>query len=309
MKNLLSISGLTREEIIKLVEVAEKIKAERRLQEHLCGKNILLLFEKPSLRTRLSFEIAIKELGANSYYLGSEAGFAKREAIKDMAKVLTRYIDACIIRTFEQENIFEFAKHSDIVVINALSDLEHPCQVLSDLLTIKEKIGQLENFKLAFIGDGNNVCHSLIQAAGILGFRLSVATPAGYEPKKDIVEKAQEKARTSRAKIEILNDPKIAIKGADFIYTDVWVSMGWEKEREQRLKDFAGFQVNEELLSNIRDKEFFIMHCLPAHRGEEISDEVIDGENSLVYDQAENRLHMHKAILLFCLSSNWNDKR
>lgn len=301
MKHLLSIKDLSQEEIMRLVKLGKELKRERKIRKDLEGRHVLLLFEKPSLRTRVSFEIAIRELSANSYYLGEEAGFGKREAIKDMARVLSRYVHACVIRTFKQQNLIEFAQYASIPVINALTDLEHPCQVLGDLLTIEERIGRLTDFKMTFIGDGNNVCHSLIQAASILGFDLAVATPKGYEPKDEILKPALEEARASGADIKILNDPKEALKDADFVYTDVWASMGWESEREERKRIFKEFQVNQELLASL-DEPFYIMHCLPAHRGEEITDDVIDSDNSIVIDQAENRLHMHKAILLELLS-------
>jgi ornithine carbamoyltransferase len=302
MKNLISISDLNKTEIFELVSLAKELKKKRSIRKDLNKKNILLLFEKPSLRTKLSFEIAIKELSGNFYYLGKEAGFGKREAIKDMAYVLSRYVDACIIRTFRQKNLIEFANYAKIPVINALTDLEHPCQVLSDLLTIKEKIGRLNNFKIAFIGDGNNVCHSLIQSAGILDFNLAIATPKSYEPKKEILKPILEKIKKN--KIEILNKPKEAVKDADFIYTDVWTSMGWEKEKEKRKKIFRNFQINKKLLKNL-NKKYYIMHCLPAHRGEEITGQVLDSKNSIVFEQAENRLHMHKAILVKLISSNF----
>jgi ornithine carbamoyltransferase len=278
------------------------LKSERKGREDLKGQHILLLFEKPSLRTRLSFELAIRELSGQSYYLGQqEVGLDKREALKDIAKVISRYVQCCIVRTFEHQNLLEFAKHSSIPVINALTDLEHPCQIISDLMTIEEKIGNLNNFKLAFIGDGNNVCHSLIQSASILGYQLSIATPEGYEPRQEILELAEKRAKASGARIELFHEPEPALRNADFIYTDVWTSMGWEEEKEKRKKIFADFQINSELLKSMK-KNFYIMHCLPAHRGEEITDEVIDSPNSIVWEQAENRLHMQKALLIKLLS-------
>ncbi|MDP8234018.1 MAG: ornithine carbamoyltransferase [Candidatus Saelkia tenebricola] len=298
MKHLLSINDLSREDILELVSLAESLKLDRKFSNDLKNKNIILLFEKPSLRTRVSFEVAIAELNGKYYHLeGQAAGIGKREAVKDIAKVLSRYVQACIIRTFKQADILEFSQYASIPVINALTDLEHPCQILSDLLTIKGKINRLSEFKIAFIGDGNNVSHSLIQAAAILGFDLSIATPSGYEPKDEILIPALKKAEQTNAKINVSNNVQDAVKNADFIYTDVWTSMGQEKEKHLRKQIFKDFQINEQLLSSL-SRKCYIMHCLPAHRGEEITDKAVDSEHSIVIDQAENRLHMHKAILI-----------
>lgn len=299
MKHFLSIRDLTAEEIEALVHVALKLKKNRgEIRNDLAHTHIVLIFEKPSLRTRLSFEIAIKELGGNHYFLGQEEiGLGKREAIKDVSRVISRYAHGVVLRTFAHQGLVEFADNSDIPVINALTDLEHPCQVMSDILTIYEKIGKLENFKLAYIGDGNNVCNSLIQLATKLKFQLAVSTPPGYEPAEEFLKEG-----LSCGNVELYEDPARAVEGADFVYTDVWTSMGWEKEQEERRKRFSKFQLNSNLLSKIKNKKYYVMHCLPAHRGEEITDEVIDSENSIVIDQAENRLHMHKAILLKVLS-------
>jgi len=297
MKHFLSINDLSRDEILELVSLAEDLKSHRKFRDDLKDKNALLLFEKPSLRTRVSFEVAIAELGGKYYHLGQTVGFGKREAVKDIAEVLSRYVQACIIRTFRQDDLVEFSHHASIPVVNALTDSEHPCQILSDLLTIKEKINRLNSFKLAFIGDGNNISHSLIQASAILGFELSIATPLGYEPDDEVLKPALERAGKTASKIKVFNNPEDAVEDADFIYTDVWTSMGQEDERQERKKSFKGFQINEKLLKNISNK-YYIMHCLPAHRGEEITDEVISSESSIVIDQAENRLHMHKAILI-----------
>jgi len=298
MKHFLSINDLSRDEILELVSLAEELKSNRKFRNDLKDKNVILLFEKPSLRTRVSFEVAIAELGGKYYHLGHrEVGFGKREAVKDIAEVLSCYVQACIIRTFKQDDLVEFSQHASIPVVNALTNLEHPCQILSDLLTIKERIHRLNSFKLAFIGDGNNISHSLIQASSILGFDLSIAIPSGYEPDDKVLKPALERAEKANSKITVSNSPENAIKGADFIYTDVWTSMGQEDEMQERNKSFKNFQINKKLLGNIASK-YYIMHCLPAHRGEEITDEVIDSENSIVIDQAENRLHMHKAILI-----------
>jgi ornithine carbamoyltransferase len=234
------------------------------------------------------------ELGGNSIYLG-DVGLDKRESIKDIAKSLSRYLDIVVLRTFSHNAIIEFAKNASIPVINGLSDLLHPSQVISDLYTIRERFGNLKGVNLAYIGDGNNVCHSLLYGCSKTQINLSIATPKGYEPNSEIVREA--KSSVGESKISICNDPKLVVKDADIIYTDVWVSMGKESEREERKKIFRDFQVNRELVS-LAKKNCLIMHCLPAHRGEEITDEVIDSKNSIVFDQAENRLHVQKAILI-----------
>lgn len=298
MKNFLSISTLSVEEIQALINMALELKKTRKiLRDDLKGKHIVLVFEKPSLRTRLSFEIAVEELGGNHYFLGQqEIGLGKREAIKDVARVISRYAHCVVLRTFSQQTLLEFADNSQIPVINALTDSEHPCQVMSDILTIYEKIGKISDFKLAYIGDGNNVCNSLIQLATKLNFQLAIATPSGYEPSEKLLKEG-----LACGNIKLYEDSQDAVQEADFIYTDVWTSMGWEGEREQRKDKFRKFQVNSQLLKNA-NRKYYVMHCLPAHRGEEITDEVIDSENSIVIDQAENRLHMHKAILLYLFS-------
>jgi len=253
-------------------------------------KVFALIFHKPSLRTRISFEVGIFQMGGKALYLEKEIGFPEREAIKDIARVLSVYLHGVIIRTFSHQLLLEFAAYSQIPVINALSDLLHPCQVLSDLFTIKQKKGDLKKVKLAYIGDGNNVCHSLIYGCAKTNTSLSIATPARYLPSSKIVEEAG-------GKVEIGNNPQEAVKGADVVYTDVWASMGKEKEREERKKEFSGFQVNEDLLKKAKP-DCLLMHCLPAHRGEEVTDQVIEGKQSIVFDQAENRLYVQKAILL-----------
>jgi len=298
MKNFLSINDLSREDIENLVNLALKLKKNREVRRNdLEGKHIVLIFEKPSLRTRLSFEVAIRELGGNHYFLGQgEVGLGKREAIKDIARVISRYGQGVVLRTFGHQTLIEFADNSQVPVINALTDLEHPCQVMSDILTIYEKVGRLDGFKLVYIGDGNNVCNSLVQLATKLDFQLAVATPSGYEPSEKFLQDG-----LSRGNIKLYEEPQEAVQGADFIYTDVWTSMGWEGEREERKEKFKKFQVNSQLLKNV-NRKYYVMHCLPAHRGEEITDEVIDSPNSIVIDQAENRLHMHKAILLYLFS-------
>lgn len=302
MKHLLSINDLSKKDILELIAVAKTFKEKRLQEEILKGKGALLLFDKPSLRTKISFEVAINELGGSYSYLSDEEiGFGKRESLKDMAKVLSRYVDLAIVRTFRQKDLLEFAQYSSASVVNALTDTEHPCQILSDLLTITERVESLDDFKIAFIGDGNNVCNSFIQAAAILKFKLSIATPVGYEPKSEGYKVDLDNINRDSSIVEIVNSPQDAVSDADFIYTDVWTSMGWEEERTDRVKVFKPFQVNKDLLK-VAKEGCYIMHCLPAHRGEEITSDVIDSVNSIVFDQAENRLHMQKAILIKLLS-------
>ncbi len=293
-RDFLRLWDFTSEEINSIVERAIALKAGEDANKcPLTGKSLWLLFEKPSTRTRISFEVGIYQLGGQSIYMKpSEIQIGRGESTADTARVLSRYLDGIIIRTFEHTKLEEFAANSDIPVINGLSDLHHPCQVLADLMTIKEKKGILEGIKVAYIGDGNNVANSLMEAAGRMGLVLNIACPEGYEPDLDILEQA----RSGRGEIIILRDPKEAAGRADVIYTDVWVSMGQEDSSEKKKRKFSAYQVNSSLLACAK-KEVIVMHCLPAHRGEEITDEVIDGPQSVVFDQAENRLHTQKALL------------
>ncbi|MCS7118988.1 MAG: ornithine carbamoyltransferase [Archaeoglobaceae archaeon] len=295
MKHLLSISDLSKEEILSILELAEKLKFERQkriFKEYLRNKSLAMIFELPSTRTRISFEIAMLELGGHALYLSwNDLQLGRGEPIKDTARVMSRYVNAVMMRVRNHSTIEEFARFSSVPVINGLSNLEHPCQILADLLTIKEKKGRLDGIKIAWIGDGNNVCNSLILAAAKLGIRIDVACPEGYEPDSDIIKFAH-----SVGVFKLLRNPKEAVMNADIIYTDVWASMGQEAEREKRLKAFKDYQVNENLLRIARDA--IVMHCLPAHRGEEITDTVIEGKNSVIFDQAENRLHAQKALLI-----------
>jgi len=302
MKHLLSISDLSTEEIISILELAEKLKDERRkgiLKEYLKNKNLAMIFELPSTRTRISFEIAMLELGGHALYLNwNDLQLGRGEPIKDTARVISRYVNAVMIRAKKHSTIEEFAKYSSVPVINGLSDLEHPCQIIADLLTIKEKKGGLSEIKIAWIGDGNNVCNSMILASAKLGMKMEIACPVGYEPNENIL-----KIGMSAGKVKLTRNPKEAVLNADVIYTDVWTSMGQEGEREKRLRDFQGYQVNMELLSIAKDA--IVMHCMPAHRGEEITDEVLESDRSVVFDQAENRLHAQKAILIHLLSGKY----
>ena len=297
MKHLLSIADLTREELFDIIKLAEKLKEERYkgiATDYLKNKSLAMIFELPSTRTRISFEVAMTELGGHALYLNwNDLQLGRGEPIKDTARVLSRYVHAVMLRVRNHRTLEEFANYSTIPVINGLSNLEHPCQVLADLLTIYEYKGDLKDVTLAWIGDGNNVCNSLILAAALTGMRMIVSTPEKYEPNPSIVKKAVEMG----ADIIFERDPKKAVENADVIYTDVWVSMGQEKERDERLKAFVGYQVTEELIKFSSD-DVVVMHCLPAHRGEEITDEVMEGKHSIIFDQAENRLHAQKAILL-----------
>ncbi len=301
MKHLISIADLTSEELMDIIKTAEKLKDERYrgvTTDYLKNKSLAMIFELPSTRTRVSFEVAMTELGGHALYLNwNDLQLGRGEPIKDTARVMSRYVHAVMMRVRDHVTIVEFAKHSTIPVINGLSNLEHPCQVLADLLTIYEYKGDLGEITLAWVGDGNNVCNSLILASALTGMRMIVSTPENYEPDQEIVKKALEMG----AKVKLVRDPKEAVKNADVIYTDVWTSMGQEKERERRLRDFKGYQVSEELVESSTE-DVVVMHCLPAHRGEEITDEVMEGKHSIIFDQAENRLHAQKAILLKLMS-------
>ncbi len=290
---------VTDDELSGLLDIALDIKQSPREYAHtLDGKYIGLLFEKASLRTRLTFELAIKQLGGDSVF--SEGLIGGREPIKDVARNLDRWVHAIVARTFSQDTIEELACWSSVPVINALSDLYHPCQALADIVTLKEHFGEFSGLKLAFCGDGNNVAHSLMLSAARLGIDFALATPHGYEPNPEIVAQADGLAAVSGSTLQLTHDPAEAVDGAHAVYTDVWASMGQEKEAAKRRKAFAAYQVNEELFSLARPDAVF-MHCLPAHREEEVTDSVIEHSRSVVFDQAENRLHAQKALLLMML--------
>ncbi|MFC2005703.1 ornithine carbamoyltransferase [Chloroflexota bacterium] len=296
-KDLLSISDLTGDDIQSLISDAVDIKARGRLSL-LDGKILALIFEKPSLRTRVSFEAAMGKLGGQAIYLSpSEVGLGERESVSDVAQVLSRYVDAIAARTFSHQTLEIMANYSRIPVINALSDLEHPCQALADLLTIYEKKGELGSLTLAFVGDGNNVAHSLILASSLTGMNFRIASPADYAVQERILHLAQDYAIASGAEIFCTEGPHLAVNGADIIYTDVWTSMGQEAEAQERRSIFANYQVNSELLS-LAKKDAIIMHPLPAHRGEEVTRDILDSPQSVVFDQAENRMHIQKALLV-----------
>ena len=295
-KDLLSISGLNREDIRLLILNAADMKAETR-SSLLSGKVLALMFEKPSLRTRVSFEIAMLQLGGETIYLSpAEVGLGKRESVSDVAQVLSRYVDAIAIRTFSHQTLEILARYSAVPVINALSDLEHPCQALADILTIREKKGELEDVTLAYIGDGNNVANSLLLAASLSGVNFRIASPDGYQIQERILNLAKDYALDSGARILCTEDPHLAVSGADVIYTDVWASMGQEAEAEQRHKIFASYQMNRELVS-LAKEDAILMHPLPAHRGEEVSEHILDSPQSVIFDQAENRMHLQKTLL------------
>jgi ornithine carbamoyltransferase len=298
-RDYLSVDDLDADEIVHLLDVAAALKADRDLHgDALRGRTVALIFEKASTRTRVSFEVAVDQLGGRPTTLSSgDLQLGRGETIEDTGRVLSRYVDAIVLRTFEQERLEALAGASSVPVINALSDFEHPCQALADLLTIRERSGPLRGRILAYAGDGNNVAHSLLLAGAKTGMTVRVAAPAGFEPIPQIVQRASELAEGSGGSVEILADPQSAVKGAQVVYTDVWASMGQEDESEERSLVFRPYQVNRSLL-DAADPDAIVLHCLPAHRGLEITDEVIDGPHSVVWDQAENRLHAQKALLL-----------
>jgi len=295
-RDLLSVADLTAEEADKLLTRALAMKSQP-APKLLMDKIFVLLFEKPSLRTRVSFEVGIRQLGGSCLYLSpEEVGLGKREPVADVARVLSRYVNGIIARTFAQETLQALARFSTVPVINALSDLEHPCQALADMLTIREKKGKLKGLTLAYIGDGNNVAHSLLLAAALSGLNFKIASPPGYEVSKHILEMAKKFAANSGSQIVLTKRPLEAVKDVDIVYTDVWTSMGQEAEAKRRRKDLAGYQVDSKLLS-LAKKDAIFMHPLPAHHGEEVAPGVLDGPHSVVFDQAENRLHLQKALL------------
>ena len=302
-KDLLSIADLSQSDIEEIFNVTRELKewhSKGYDEKCLDGKILGMIFEKSSMRTRVSFEVAMLQLGGHAIYLTqNDINLGKREAVKDGAKVLSRYVEGIVIRTFGQDTIQELARYASIPVINALSDYLHPCQALTDMYTIKEKFGTYVGIKIAFIGDGNNVARSLAQICAKLGLHFYVASPKGYELTSDFIAKTKQMA-DGKDLIHLYQDPKDVTKNAHVLYTDTWVSMGQEAEKEARQQAFRGFQINNDILKLAKD-DVRVMHCLPAHRGEEITDEVIDGPHSVVYDQAENRLHVEKALLKLLL--------
>lgn len=301
MKHILSISDLTKDEILSIIYSALELKEKRKagkITDLLKNKSLGMIFEKSSTRTRISFEVCMADLGGHALYLSTDdMQLGRGETIEDTASVISRYVHAITARVYSHSTVEELARHSSVPVINALSDKEHPCQLLSDLMTIIEYKGNVEGLKLTWIGDGNNVCNSAILMCAIMGMRIVVACPNGYEPDEDIVQQAIDMG----GDVTIMNDVHEAVKGADVLYTDVWVSMGDEDEREQRLKDLAPYQINDWLVLHAKN-DCIVLHCLPAHRGEEITEEVMKGVHSAILDQAENRLHAQKALLVSLLT-------
>ncbi len=299
-KDLISINDLTLEEIYQIFDVSKTLKEKLYIGEPhpvLDGKTLGMIFAKPSTRTRISFETGIYQLGGIGMYFGpNDLQLGRSENISDTAQVLSRYLSGIMIRTFDHNDVIELAKYASIPVINGLTDLLHPCQVLTDLFTVLEKKRKLQGLKLAYIGDGNNMAHSLLNGCSKVGMDLSIASPSGYKPDEEIVKNARANAKYMGSKIEILEDPVEAVKNADVVYTDVWASMGQEKESEERKKKFAKYQVNPKLVKHAKE-DYLFMHCLPAHRGEEVVNEVADSPNSVIFDEAENRLHVQKAIM------------
>jgi len=302
--DFLSVRDMTTKEILATFILARKMKANRKKYgKALEGKTLALIFEKPSLRTRTSFDVGIQQLGGFSLYLSpAEISLGKRESVYDVAKNLERMVQGIMIRTFAHQIVIDMAKHASIPVINGLTDYSHPCQAMADFMTIQEKKKKLKGLKLCYVGDGNNVAHSLMFAGARLGVSVTVACPSGYEPNGTAMEQATDDAKATGARIEVVHDPFEGVKNADVVYTDVWASMGQESEAEERKKIFLPYQVNKRLMSGAK-KDAIFMHCLPAHRGDEVADEVIDSKQSVVFDEAENRLHAQKAIMYQLMKS------
>ncbi|MDD5746637.1 MAG: ornithine carbamoyltransferase [Candidatus Omnitrophica bacterium] len=307
-KDLISGFDLTPQDIAEIFRVTRTLK-KKKYSAILNKKVIGLVFEKPSMRTRVSFEVGAHQLGARCLYLApQDIKLGEREPIKDVARVLARYVDGIVARTFSHAYVEEFAELTDISVINGLSDMYHPCQALGDMYTIYERHGTCKGIKLAFVGDGNNVVHSLLAIAAKTGMHCTVATPKGYEPDASIWAQAADIAKLTGSRLTHTYDPREAVKGADYIYTDVWTSMGQEQQRKQRLRDFKSYQVNAALLKSV-GKEYAIMHCMPVHRGEEITDEAMESPQSIVFDQAENRMHVQKAIMALLMGKRRPSKK
>ncbi len=300
-RSLASLSDVTKAELEAWFDLALRLKGETKAgkpQNILAGKNLAMIFQKSSTRTRVSFEIAMRQLGGGALYLsGNELQLGRGETIADTARVLSRYVDGIMARVFAHSDIVTLAKYATVPVINGLSDFSHPCQAVADYLTVLEHKGRLTGLTLAYVGDGNNVAHSLLFGGAKLGVNVTIVCPKGYEPQKAVVDRAESDGRQSGARIIVSDDPA-AVKGADVIYTDVWASMGQEAEHAERVRIFKPYQVNARLMAMTGKKDALFMHCLPAHRGEEVTDEVVDSPNSVVLDEAENRLHAQKAILV-----------
>jgi len=303
MEHLLTIHDLSVDDVAEIFALAADVKARPgQFADALKGKALGMIFQKSSTRTRVSFEVGMYQLGGSALFLSAgDIQLGRGETIADTAKVLSRYVDALMIRTYDHQDVLDLAKFGSVPVVNGLDDLLHPCQALADVFTVKERFGDLPGRKIAYVGDGNNVAHSLLYAGAKAGVHVTIACPGGYAPKPVVFESARHDATETGARLEVVSDPVDAVKGADVVYTDVWASMGQETEREQRLIDFRNFQVNAKLMAEANPDAVF-MHCLPAHRGEEVTEDVIDSPASVVFDEAENRLHVQKAILLKLLS-------
>jgi ornithine carbamoyltransferase len=304
VKHVLSMQDLSATEIEKVLDLSEHLKKELKAgnpHKVLHGKTLGMVFAKPSTRTRVSFETGMTQLGGHALYLGmNDLQLGRGETIGDTARTLSRYVDVIMARLFAHSDIVELAKYSSVPVINGLTDLHHPCQTLADLMTVRERFEKLKGVNVAWVGDGNNVCNSMMLGCSLVGANFRVACPKGYEPPADVMNQALENSKKSGSKIEVFHEPEKAVKGADAIYTDVWVSMGQEKEAEQKMKIFGPYQVNAKLVK-LASPKAIVLHCLPAHRGLEITDEVIDGPHSAVWDQAENRMHAQKGLLVYLL--------
>lgn len=305
MEHLLTLHDLSSEEIFQILKLAKKLKKELKegvLHPTLAGKTLGMIFTKSSTRTRVSFEVGMSQLGGQALFLSSnDIQLGRGESIYDTAKVLSRYLDGIMIRTFKQSDVEELAEFGSIPIINGLTDLVHPCQILADLQTIEEHKGKLEGIKLAYIGDGNNIAHSLLYGCAKVGMDVAIASPKAYSCNEEIVANAKGDAKKTGAKVLMTEDPIEAIKNADVVYTDTWCSMGQDDEKEVRIKAFGDYQVNKELFSHAKDDAIFL-HCLPAYRGYEVTADVIDGPNSVIFDEAENRLHAQKAVMQILMS-------
>ena len=300
-RNFTRVADWSRDELLSVLDLADDLKQRQasREEHHLLpGRTLAMIFQKPSTRTRVSFEVGMTQLGGHALYLAAgDLQLGRGETLRDTAVVLSRYVDGIMIRTFAQDDVEELAEHASIPVINGLTDSSHPCQALADVMTIRERLGRLEAVRVAYLGDGNNVCASLMVACAKLGASFVAATPEGYEPADEVVEIARE----AGGQVDLTNDPREAAEGADVLYTDVWTSMGQDEERDQRLRDLAGFGIDESLVQLAND-DAIVLHCLPAHYGEEITEDVLYGPQSAVWDEAENRLHAQKALLALVIS-------
>jgi ornithine carbamoyltransferase len=300
-RNFTRVADWSRDELLSVLDLADDLKQRQasREEHHLLpGRTLAMIFQKPSTRTRVSFEVGMTQLGGHALYLAAgDLQLGRGETLRDTAVVLSRYVDGIMIRTFAQDDVEELAEHASIPVINGLTDSSHPCQALADVMTIRERLGRLEGVRVAYLGDGNNVCASLMVACAKLGASFVAATPEGYEPADEVLEIARE----AGGQVDLTNDPREAAEGADVLYTDVWTSMGQDEERDQRLRDLAGFGIDESLVQLAND-DAIVLHCLPAHYGEEITEDVLYGPQSAVWDEAENRLHAQKALLALVIS-------